>query len=284
MERTNPTQEQYILELFSSDAYLTINKRLLRYYGPEVAIFLSNLIDKYKYFLNQDILLEKHWFYLIHKTQMEETGLTLTSIRNCKAILKEDGVLETEMKGVPAMEYYKLNLPKLLVILPILVRRQDSGGLDVRIPEGSFKDNKNISPLIKKQKETAVERNIVYLPIARYLSNIILTKKNIKHSTIQIAKWTNDIRQLVETNQVSIERIKASLKFYKEHIGEQYCPVIESGKSLKEKFAKLEAAMERDKHPYISNKKPSIIKNGMKFTLKDDEYFAVNGDPMWMYE
>ena len=114
--------------------------------------------------------------------------------------------------------------------------------------------------IVNPKKLSSKERNNTYLPIARYLAGIILTKKNMNYTTIQIQSWTNDIRQLVENNQVSIERVKAGLKWYKEHIGEQYCPVIESGKSLKEKFAKLEAAMERDTHPFKDKNNTCPIK------------------------
>ena len=38
------------LELLSSDSYLVVNKKLIKEFGPNTALFVSNLIDKYKYF------------------------------------------------------------------------------------------------------------------------------------------------------------------------------------------------------------------------------------------
>jgi hypothetical protein len=43
------------------------------------------------------------------------------------------------------------------------------------------------------------------------------------------------------------QRVARLLHWYRSHIGQPYVPVIESGQSLKDKFLKLEAAMERDK-------------------------------------
>ena len=121
MERTKyiQTQEIYALELFSSDAFLTINKQLLKHYGPEVSIFLSNLVDKYKYYKDRDHLKDGDWFYITHENQIEQTGLTLTKLRACKTILKNDNILEVRLKGIPAKEWYKLNFKELLDIIPI---------------------------------------------------------------------------------------------------------------------------------------------------------------------
>ncbi len=104
------------LELFSSDSYLTVNKRLLNHYGPEVAVFLSNLVDKYLYFQHNNKLTDD-WFFLIHKQQMEQTGLTETKLRRCKEILRNDRIIRTKMVGRPAKEKYKLELQNLIKTL-----------------------------------------------------------------------------------------------------------------------------------------------------------------------
>lgn len=267
MERNNSLSkdEQYALEIFSSEAYLTVNKKLLQYYGPDTSIFLSNLIDKYKYFLNNDKL-EDGWFFLTHESQIEQTGLSVSKIRTCKTILKENSILEVKSKGIPAKEWYKLNLTSLLHIIP---SRHVSVGQAVTFPEGYIKETKsNIIPPPKKI--TSKERNKQYYPIAEFLANIILTKKNMQYTTIQILSWTNDIRQLSENNKVSIPRIKDALKWYRNHIGEQYCPVIESGKSLKEKFPKLEAAIQRENNPSQDSNYKCLIP-GWKFGKSFDD-------------
>lgn len=96
------------------------------------------------------------------------------------------------------------------------------------------------------KKSTTSERNKKYFPLANKLSSIIRTKKNIKHSKNQIMTWTNSIRQMEESQEISYDRIYKALKWYRLHINEQYVPVIESGKSLQEKFMKLENAMAKD--------------------------------------
>jgi hypothetical protein len=265
MERTKLPLDEYALEIFSSDAYLSVNKKLLIFYGPDIAIFLSNLIDRYKYLKSKKELVND-WFFLTHSEQEKQTGLTLTKLRNCKAILKEQNILEVQLKGAPPKEMYKINLSLLTrTILTSIVNRQDSGGLNVRNPDGSIIINNYINNIPIDKKPKAKERNKIYLPIAEYLSRIIQRNKNIIHTNSQLMSWTDDIRHMVEDNGITTDRIFSALHWYRKNIGGQYIPIIESGKSLREKFQKLEAAEQRENNSSKPNNKASIIDDGIKY-------------------
>lgn len=161
MERTKQSNEKYALEIFSSQAYLTVNKRLLKHYGPDVAIFLSNLVDKYKYFADKNMLIDNIWFFLLHEQQTEQTGLTITKIRTCKTLLKEDNILETKLIGIPAKEHYKLNLDLLLDKIQLSAVRashQDSLGQAIRTGEGYIRSSNNNK---ENKEEKRKEKNII---------------------------------------------------------------------------------------------------------------------------
>ena len=126
-------------------------------------------------------------------------------------------------------------------------------------------------------KVTLQKRNEIYLPIVKYLSKTSQTNKNIQHTSSQLKTWSNDIRRLVENNKVSIKRIKEVLKWYKQNIGGEYIPVIESGSSLREKFTRLEDAMQRGTGHH--SKPSSIIESGRKWYLEaDGEYYNKDGE------
>jgi hypothetical protein len=129
------------------------------------------------------------------------------------------------------------------------------------------------------------EINKSYLPLARYLADIILIKKNIKITTQNIISWSKEIQKLIEVNKVSIKRIKIALQWYEKNIGQPYVPVIESGRSLREKFIKLEDAIERDKEPVKKEKQvPSKYWDGMeyKFDPERNGWYHRNGDK-WIW-
>jgi len=129
----------------------------------------------------------------------------------------------------------------------------------------SIKNNKEKSPPIK-------ERNKQYLPIVEKLSNIIQTTKNIKHTPNQLRSWSNEVRQLVEGNGISSDRINKALEWYEEHVGEEYVPVIESGSSLREKFIKLENAMQRGNNDNGNKQNPTNSGTRSVSTPPKDKY------------
>jgi len=94
----------------------------------------------------------------------------------------------------------------------------------------------------KDKKTNKIER---YVPLAEKLAFIIRKNKRINVTPQRISSWANEIRKLVETDGVSIQRVETALDWYEDNIGGQYIPVIESGSSLRSKFIKLEDAMRR---------------------------------------
>lgn len=104
----------------------------------------------------------------------------------------------------------------------------------------------------KAPRAPTSEKNKPFLPLAEKLADIVRTKKRIRPN---VAQWADEIRklanQLIEDDlEAKIARIDRALDWYAEHISDPYVPVIESGGSLRQKFSRLEAAMERD--GYIS--------------------------------
>jgi hypothetical protein len=250
--------ENFALEIFSSESYLTVNKSLLRHYGPDITIFLSNLIDKYKYFLSQEMT-EEGWFYILHQQQMEDTGLTLFKLQTCKSTLIQDGVLETKRKGVPSKEWYHLNLNILLKLTHPRASSRKTPELAVGFSEGIYiRNNKPKEENNNKPKNNTLSDPtagyLKYLPLANQLYDIILIKKKIHLSPKIIEGWAKEFCQLIEKNQVSISRVQEALSWYEINIEEEFTPVIESGKSFREKFIKLEDAIKRKKYPSQSNK------------------------------
>jgi hypothetical protein len=81
---------------------------------------------------------------------------------------------------------------------------------------------------------------------ARFLARIVQGMKNIDIDHHKKWSWANEFRKLIYTSEkVPHARVDAALHWYWKNAGGQYVPVIESGKSFRDKFVKLEAAMER---------------------------------------
>jgi hypothetical protein len=102
------------------DSFLKVNKLMLRAYGPEVAVFMSNLIDKYRYWEEHGKLIDGS-FYYPYRAQAYDTCTSNKILRKCKEIAVLNKLLTTHLKGSPAREYYEINWQSL-DIQPVITK------------------------------------------------------------------------------------------------------------------------------------------------------------------
>lgn len=268
--------ELLVIEAFKSSGYLIVNKTLIKKIGLIPAIILGNYIDKYVYFKKYHPENEG-WFFLTHEQIKEQLNLKEHSIVKNKQFLIEIGILKTDKKGIPAKEWLKIDFEVLASLITDnevdnendVLQGQDpqfSGGQGPTFSGGLYKENinkgkqNNINKdsennklfsssisVAPKKGATVSDKNKEFLPIVNKLVDIITSKKRIKIDGYKKSSWANSVRQLCERDGVEIERIEKAINWYERHHMDDYVPVIESGKSLREKFIKLEAAIERSK-------------------------------------
>ncbi|MCF8307429.1 MAG: hypothetical protein K9I68_00315 [Bacteroidales bacterium] len=121
--------------------------------------------------------------------------------------------------------------------------------------------------------------NSKYYPLAEKLATIIENERGIRCTVKQEQNWSNDIRLLVEENKVSIERIENALSWYAKNINDRFTPQIESGRSLREKFIKLEEAMNRK-----GKGKSKVTIGSMSATGDEGEYPSKVMKVKWKYK
>lgn len=288
-------EAQYLArEIVSYQSYFAINKTVVAKYGVVPSLVLSNLVEKQKYFESSHPEFDG-WFFHTHANQIKELGISEYALREAKRDLVDDGVIRVKMMGVPAKEWYFIDYSSLAKSIIgsnscnhkktqkdfISLKDERNVGQALSDPIGLYIEPKgSISNKPIKNKKITLptpKRNDMFTQIAFYLSDIIQSKKEVYHPESQILGWVYPIRKLAistlkESSVPPIRRIKRVLKWYKEHIGEPYVPVVESGKALYEKFIRLEEAMARDKEsprqPKAARGKYSSIR---KTTIGDEE-------------
>ncbi len=149
-------------------SFLRVDKAILQHYGPDVAMFLCNLIEKWRMFIKMNKLKDGVWFWQTNKQQMNATGLTLWKLRECKNLLVKDNVIDTRMIGWPPKEYYRINAVTLEE--RTLVGKPDE--LKVGKPDQSI--GPETRPLNKKEinkKETTTKKENLEVEEIFELSN-----------------------------------------------------------------------------------------------------------------
>ena len=97
-----------VKQLLTSSNYWTLNKTIVKIFGIETAFLLTNLAEAETMMSDKD-----GWFYQTSETLEEFTSLS--RYKQDKAIdeLVEAGVLQKDVRGIPAKRYFKLDYKAL---------------------------------------------------------------------------------------------------------------------------------------------------------------------------
>jgi len=98
--------------LLSSTAFLIVNKQLAKQVGLKGAVLLADLISKEEYFIANGMT--DGWFFNTAKNIEKDTCLTSHQQRKAIKNLKDLGVIETKVVGIPAKQHFKIIENKLL--------------------------------------------------------------------------------------------------------------------------------------------------------------------------
>lgn len=98
------------LSLLDKDGYITLNKSIMRYLGIDAAILFGELFSEYIYYSNNDMLTEDGFFF--SKAENIEANTTLSAYKQREAlkVLKEKNFVVVDLRGVPAKNYFSINL------------------------------------------------------------------------------------------------------------------------------------------------------------------------------
>jgi len=109
--------------LLSSSAFLIVNKQLAKQVGLKGAVLLADLISKEEYFISNGMT--DGWFFNTAKNIEEDTCLTTHQQRNAIKNLKDLGIIETKVVGIPAKQHFKIIENKLLSYLNTSCKETD---------------------------------------------------------------------------------------------------------------------------------------------------------------
>ena len=134
-----------ITDLLSTDGFIIYNKKLARTIGTNPAIFLGYLCSEYNFYSSNGQL-DKGMFFCTREKIKFNTGLTETEQRTATKKLKELGIIETELKGMPSKTYYKINESNISSVLS----SEETLQQDLRNPH-----NKTLENLTTRSKESS---------------------------------------------------------------------------------------------------------------------------------
>ena len=112
--------------------------------------------------------------------------------------------------------------------------------------------NNTVDDDFEEKKVKKINKNSEFCQgIAEGIKSLIESKKKIKVEEKQLKSWEKEINKLLDKLQLRGEEqakqdIINALQYLLNNDGGQYIPVVESGKTFREKFLNIEASMKRN--------------------------------------
>ena len=103
----------WISDLLAFDGYIILNKTLVKQLGLNNSAFICELCSEFKYYLNNNKLVDTEWFYSTIPNIEENAGLTRYQQEECIKKLEELDIITTKVMGMPSKRYFKINWKKL---------------------------------------------------------------------------------------------------------------------------------------------------------------------------
>lgn len=175
-----------ITDLLSTDGFIIYNKKLARTIGTNPAILLGYLCSEYNFYSSNGQL-DNGMFFCTREKIKYNTGLTETEQRTATKKLKELGIIETELKGMPSKTYYKINETNINVFLS----SEETVQQGLRNP-----NNKALENLTTRPKESS--RHDIRNPYTNNNINNNL-KQNTKDNIKKISKKADTSKIIIET-------------------------------------------------------------------------------------
>lgn len=203
-----------ILELLSSNSYLTVNKLLAKKVGLDAAVLFADLAGSQLHWNNQKNIDYSDWFFRSRDQIEEQTTLSHKVQIKCVKLLTDAGLLQSKLKGLPAITHYLIGADECKNLINLIGKKAStsySQTADLDDPKrltinNISNNNKNINNI--NNKEILNKKNIYVYPdnfndqlikIANdffvYRSEIKKPFKSQKAIDLKIKQWSEQINK-----------------------------------------------------------------------------------------
>lgn len=155
-----------ILSLISSRGFIAVNKQLAQMYGLDEAIMLGELASEYEYWEARGEV-ENGYFYSTVENVRDNTTLSEKKQRNAIKTLKDAGIVDVVIKGLPPKRYFKIDESALFAQLNASNEpeqsRQNGGFNTAEMPDlipSKRQTNKNKENNNKKENNNENKKDI----------------------------------------------------------------------------------------------------------------------------
>lgn len=225
-----------------SSNYWTLNKTVVDMFGIETAFLLTIFAEAETMMADKD-----GWFFQTVETIEKMT--TLSRYKQDKSIdeLVEAGILERDVRGIPAKRYFKLDYNALAskIANHLQTRNEPSNKQEEESPTTNkeLKDKELNNKENKDKKGRKYSFDDTHMKLAELLWEHVKTNfPNTKEPNLE--SWANDIRLMMEQDDRTIAEIKGVIEWSQKH--DFWYANIRSAKKLRSQYETMYAQADRE--------------------------------------
>ena len=148
-----------LLNLISSNNFITVNKTVSRKIGLQASVFFSELIYKHQYWNDRGELLDGKWFFYTVEDAEEATTLKRKSQEAAVKILVQHNLIECARKGIPSKRYFALNIDEIYQFVLDVRVEPDKNGQNGRTDDNAGSEHLNCTEKPEKPRHNQNGRN-----------------------------------------------------------------------------------------------------------------------------
>jgi hypothetical protein len=147
-----------ITDLLRNDGFVIYNKNLAKNIGVNEAILYSELLSRWNYFRERGQLTEDGFFFNTVKDLEDGTALSDYQQRRALNSLKEKGLIEMEVRGMPAKRYFRIVEDSELIASYLMPPEQELEKLEDSSQETKELDLEKLKYRSQETKELDLEK------------------------------------------------------------------------------------------------------------------------------
>ncbi len=150
-----------ITDLLRNDGFIIYNKNLAKNIGVNEAILYSELLSRWNYFKQRGQLTEDGFFFNTVKDLEDGTALSDYQQRRALNSLKDKGLIEMEVRGIPAKRYFRIVEDRELITSYLMPPELELEKLEDRSQETKELESKKLDPnktnIIRLENNTKIK-------------------------------------------------------------------------------------------------------------------------------
>ena len=101
------------IDFLASSNYIIVNRSLMMTIGVNESLILGELASEYRYWKEAGKLKDGEWFFSTDKNLVERLPFSRPTIQRALSNLKNMGIIETRLEGVPAKRFFRIHPEKI---------------------------------------------------------------------------------------------------------------------------------------------------------------------------